>query len=85
MTGPKGQLQSGRFRGAICFTWDKFVENFGREMRIAGEVFEGLASKGLKEGSLCCFDFTFVSNRRENLARLRQFLQSSLSLFDHRH
>jgi tetratricopeptide (TPR) repeat protein len=58
------------------FTWDKFVENFGREMRIAGEVFEGMAGKGLKDGCLCCFDFTFLSNRRENLERLKQFLQS---------
>jgi tetratricopeptide (TPR) repeat protein len=58
------------------FTWDQFVENFGREMRIAGEVFESMAGSGLKDGCLCSFDFTFQSNRRENLERLSQFLQS---------
>jgi tetratricopeptide (TPR) repeat protein len=58
------------------FTWDKFVENFGREMRIAGEVFESMVSKGLKDGCQCCFDFTFQSDRPENLDRLKQFLQS---------
>ena len=58
------------------FTWDKFVQNFGPEMRIAGEIFDSMSGNGLKDGCLCCFDFTFVSNRRENLERLAQFLQS---------
>ena len=58
------------------FTWDKFVENFGGEMRIAGEVFESMTGSGLKDGCLCSFDFTFPSNRRQNLERLKQFLQS---------
>jgi tetratricopeptide (TPR) repeat protein len=62
--------------GNSFFTWDKFVENFGNEMRIAGEVFAGMAEKGLRDGCLCRFDFTFLSNRRENLERLKQFLQS---------
>ncbi len=61
------------------FTWDKFVQNFGPEMRIAGEIFNSMAGNGLKDGCLCCFDFTFVSNRRENLERLAQFLQSHYS------
>lgn len=61
------------------FTWDKFVENFGREMRIAGEIFENMAGKGLKDTCLCCFDFTFLSNRQENLERLKDFLQSHYS------
>jgi tetratricopeptide (TPR) repeat protein len=58
------------------FTWDKFVENFGREMRIAGEVFESMVGIGLRDGCLCCFDFTFQSDRRQNLERLQQFLKS---------
>jgi tetratricopeptide (TPR) repeat protein len=58
------------------FTWDKFVENFGREVRIAGEIFESMTGSGLKDGCLCSFDFTFQSNRRQNLERLKQFLQS---------
>jgi tetratricopeptide (TPR) repeat protein len=68
---PKSSLMSNTY-----FTWDKFVENFGPEMRIAGEVFDSMAGSGLKDGCLCCFDFTFVSNRRENLERLAQFLKS---------
>jgi hypothetical protein len=35
-----------------------------------------MTGNGLKDGCLCCFDFTFVSNRRENLGRLAQFLQA---------
>jgi tetratricopeptide (TPR) repeat protein len=58
------------------FSWDEFVENFGREMRIAGEVFDNMTGGGLKDGCLCCFDFTFLSDRRENLERLAKFLQS---------
>jgi tetratricopeptide (TPR) repeat protein len=56
------------------FTWDDFVENYGAEMRIAGEVYEGLTENGLKENCLCKFDFTFVSNRKENLQRLAEVL-----------
>jgi len=33
-----------------CFTWDKFVENCRREMRIAGEIFDNMAGNGLKDG-----------------------------------
>jgi tetratricopeptide (TPR) repeat protein len=58
------------------FSWDEFVENFGREMRIAGEVFDNMTGSGLKDGCLCCFDFTFLSDRRDNLERLAKFLQS---------
>jgi hypothetical protein len=58
------------------FTWDKFVENFGPEMKIAGEIFDSMTGHCLRDGCLFCFDFTFVSNRRENLVRLAQFLQS---------
>lgn len=58
------------------FTWDNFAENFGREMRIADEVFESMAGSGLKDGCLCSFDFTFQSDKRQNLERLGQFLLS---------
>lgn len=58
------------------FTWEKFVENFGREMRIAGEIFESMTGKGLKDNCLCSFDFTFLSDKRENLERLKDFLLS---------
>ena len=44
------------------FTWDKFVEKHGREMRIAAEVFESMTGSGLQVGCLCVFDFTFQSS-----------------------
>ena len=58
------------------FTWNDFVENFGREMRIAGEVYEGMVENGLKDGTLLQFDFTFVSNKKAKLERLRDFILS---------
>ena len=51
------------------FTWNDFVEHFGREMRIAGEVYERMVASGLKNYGLCRFDFTYVSDKRENLQR----------------
>jgi tetratricopeptide (TPR) repeat protein len=59
------------------FTWDDFVENFGAEMRIACEVYESMAGNGLKDTCLCKFDFTFVSDRKENLERLAELLRDS--------
>jgi tetratricopeptide (TPR) repeat protein len=61
------------------FTWDDFVESFGAEMRIAGEVYEGMKSNGLEDNCLCKFDFTFVSNRKENLERLAELLAQRYS------
>jgi tetratricopeptide (TPR) repeat protein len=58
------------------FTWDDFVENFGREMRIAGEVYDGMVENGLRDGSLLQFDFTFVSDEKAKLERLRDFILS---------
>lgn len=58
------------------FTWSNFVESFGREMRIAEDIFSKMAKAGLKENCLCRFDFTFVSNREEPLLRLSEFLRA---------
>jgi tetratricopeptide (TPR) repeat protein len=56
------------------FTWDDFVEGFGREMRIADEIYQRMVEGGLKAGCLSNFDFTFVSDKQGNLARLRDFI-----------
>lgn len=56
------------------FTWDEFVDNFGAEMRIAVDVYEGMAANGLKQNCLCKFDFTFVSDRQDKLQRLAELL-----------
>lgn len=56
------------------FTWDDFVESFGREIRIAGDVYRKMVRSGLKENCLCPFDFTFQCDRKENLERLSDFI-----------
>lgn len=58
------------------FTWSNFVESFGREMRIAEDIFSKMVKAGLKENCLCRFDFTFISNREEPLLRLSEFLSA---------
>jgi len=58
------------------FTWDDFVEGFGREMRIADEIYESMVKNGLKDGSLGQFDFTFVSNSEAKLGKLADFIRS---------
>jgi len=61
------------------FTWDDFVENFGAEMRFAGEVYEGMTKNGLRDHCLCQFDFTFVSDQKQNLQRLAEVLTNRYS------
>lgn len=58
------------------FTWSDFVSSFGREMRIAEDVFEHMVEKGLQDNCLCSFDFAFVSNGKEKLETLAEFLRS---------
>lgn len=56
------------------FTWDDFVNNFGKEMRLAEEIYMRMVKGGLKDGYLAKFDFYFVSNKKDNLERLKSFL-----------
>jgi tetratricopeptide (TPR) repeat protein len=56
------------------FTWSDFVDEFGREMRIASEVHERMAGDGLKHNGPVEFDFTFVSDETTKLERLGAFL-----------
>jgi len=56
------------------FTWDNFVENFGKEMVSAEDVYSQMVKSGLMDNSLGRFDFHFVSNKKDNLERLQQFI-----------
>ena len=57
------------------FTWDAFVENFGREMVSAEDVFNNMTKGGLKNNSILKFDFHFLSSDRKNIESLKVFLQ----------
>src|SRR5262245_18588790 len=58
------------------FTRDDFVAGFGRELRIASEIHQSMVAKGMKDHCLARFDFTFVSDEKAKLERLRDFLLS---------
>ncbi len=55
-------------------TWDNFTDNFGSEMRVAEDVFKGMSESGLKDNCLTKMDFTFISDKKENLNRLKDFI-----------
>ena len=56
-------------------TWDDFTKNFGKEMVSAESVYSNMANSGLKDNCLTKMDFTFVSNKKENLQKLGEFLE----------
>ncbi|WP_437918733.1 tetratricopeptide repeat protein [Sphingobacterium sp. LRF_L2] len=57
-------------------TWDDFVDGFGKEMVSAEDVFNNMAENGLKENTMTKMDFTFVSDKKENLVKLGEFLKT---------
>ncbi len=57
-------------------TWDNFVDGFGKEMVSAEDVFNNMVKNGLKDNTLTKMDFTFVSDKKENLIRLEEFIKS---------
>ena len=61
------------------FTWSDFKENFGKEMVSAEDVFNSMVKSGLKDNCLTAFDFTFISDKEENLKNLKSYLTSSYS------
>lgn len=58
------------------FTWKNFVDGFGKEIVLAEDVFDRMAKDGLKENSLTKMDFTFVSDKEENLIELSKFIKT---------
>jgi hypothetical protein len=57
-------------------TWDEYVDNFGAEMRVAEDVYQGMVSSGLKDWDTVSMDFDFVSDRPEKLLQLRACLET---------
>lgn len=57
------------------FTWDEFVSNFGKEMVSAEDVHGQMVKSGLIDYSLGNFDFHFISDKKENLESLSQFIR----------
>ncbi len=57
-------------------TWDNFVEGFGREMVSAEDVFNNMVKSGLKDNCLTKMDFTFISDKKENLQKLGVFIKT---------
>jgi tetratricopeptide (TPR) repeat protein len=58
------------------FTWEEFTKNFGKEMVSAEDVFNNMSKNGLKNNCLTKMDFTFVSDKKENLIKLTEFIKS---------
>ena len=56
------------------YTWQDFVDNFGKEMVSAEDVYENMKKNGLKDFALTEFDFHFVSDSKEKLEKLNEFL-----------
>lgn len=56
------------------FTWNDFTENFGKEMVSAEGVYASMVKSGLKENALTAMDFTFISDKKENLEKLSKFI-----------
>ncbi|TLU64373.1 hypothetical protein FE810_11740 [Thalassotalea litorea] len=61
------------------FTWDKFANNYHDQALSADQVFNNMLEGGLQENSLLEFDFHFLSDSKEKLEALAQFLSSSYS------
>lgn len=57
-------------------TWEHFIDGFGDEMASAGDVFNNMVKSGLKDNCLTKMDFTFISDKKENLQKLGEFLKT---------
>ena len=71
------------------YSWDDFVANYGKEMRLAEDVYNSMKKHGLKDFTYAKFDFHFVSDEKYKLEALNQYLQEhynyeykSLTKFD---
>jgi tetratricopeptide (TPR) repeat protein len=58
------------------FPWKNFADNFPKEIAGAKDVYTNMLNSGVKDNSLTQMDFTFVSDRKENLINLGDFIKS---------
>ena len=58
------------------FTWEDFVAGYGKEMVAAEDVFSNMVKSGVEDNCLTKMDFTFISNKKENLQKLGEFIKT---------
>ncbi|WP_412468736.1 tetratricopeptide repeat protein [Pedobacter sp. KLB.chiD] len=58
------------------FTWQMFSDGFGKEMVAADDVFNKMLKSGLRDNCLTRMDFTFISDKKENLQKLGEFIRA---------
>src|SRR5688500_14368999 len=56
------------------FTHEEFVENFGQEMASAEDVYNLFKKNGLTDNALGAFDIVYISDAKEKLDSLVEFL-----------
>ena len=59
------------------FTWDDFVNNFGKEMVSAEDVYENMKKSELTDFAYTKLDFHFISDKKEKLEKLNEYLKSN--------
>lgn len=59
---------------ARYFTHEEFVENFGNEMVSAEDLYNQLKKNGLTDNALGTFDIVYISDTKEKLDSLGEFL-----------
>ncbi|KPH13342.1 tetratricopeptide repeat protein [Chryseobacterium sp. ERMR1:04] len=60
-------------------SWYNFTEGFGKEMSLAEDVFTNMIKSGLEDNCLTKMDFTFISDKKENLTNLSDFIKEHYS------
>ncbi len=56
------------------FTTNDFNNGFGKEMAMSQDIYKNMVKSGLKEYQILTYDLDFVSNKKENLDSLADFL-----------
>lgn len=59
------------------FTHEDFVENFGKEMASAADLYDLFKNGGLTDGALGTFDIVYISDTKEKLDFLGEFLAAN--------
>jgi len=70
----KSQKQNDLKMESRFFTTQEFNDNFGKEMVSSQDVYENMKKNGLQEYQYCQFDFDYISDSKEKLDSLREFL-----------
>lgn len=68
---------NGKTMENTYFTWDEFAGNFGSEITSSKAVYNNMLKNGLVQYSLLKFDCHFISDRKQNLDALMEFLEGS--------